>query len=58
MMNFSKNKSESFEKYDEYKQMAHTLRLVINAVLASLQDSRDVYALRLEKNRDEIDSLA
>jgi hypothetical protein len=58
MMTFSKNKSESFEKYDEYKRMARTLGLVIKAVLVNLQDSREAYAIRLEKNRDKNDSLA
>ena len=58
MMRFSKNKRESFDKYNEYNMMIDTLRLLINSALARLQDSRDAYSLRLEKNRDEINSLA
>ena len=58
MMRFSKNKRESFDKYNEYNMMIDTLRLLINSVLARLQDSRDAYSLQLEKNRDEINSLA
>ena len=58
MMRFSKNKRESFDKYNEYNMMIDTLRLLINSALARLQDSRDAYSLQLEKNRDEINSLA